>query len=211
MTGASNAAVARRADIIAEAATLFDKVGYHKASMSDLAEEVGTSKANLYHYFSSKDEILYWIHEEFINLLIDHHEQRLRTRMSNPQLLLEVMSDILELMETHRGHVRVFFEHHRELPPEQREAMQRKRDRYLSDVHAVVVAGVERGEFTTNDTMLTTLAIFGMCNWAYQWFRREGPQRPRELAYYFWEFIMLGMATPSERARLGDAPLTQSD
>ena len=92
------AADARRAEVITLAADLFDRHGYASVSMEQIAAAAGMAKPTLYHYFRAKDEILRGIHETFIDLL------------------LGAMTDIFGLMETHRGHVRVFFEHHRELP-----------------------------------------------------------------------------------------------
>src|SRR5713226_5835632 len=102
----------RRRSVISGAAALFDNAGYYNTSVEDIAGAVGLRKPTLYHYFKSKDEILFWLHEEFIDLLIGRQKARLATRMSPEQRLLEAMGDILELMDTHRGHVRVFFEHH---------------------------------------------------------------------------------------------------
>lgn len=187
----------RRRQIVAVAADLFDSVGYSRASMLSIAEAVGVSKATLYHYFDSKDSILYWIHEEFIDLLIDRHETRLSTPMPSSQLLLEVMADVLELMETHRGYVRVFFEHRRELPAAEQRVLNQKRDRYFDEVLAVIERGQESGEFVTSDARLTTLAVFGMCNWAYQWYQPQGPLRTRDIAYHFWALMLHGL-TPIE-------------
>lgn len=44
--------------IIKAAYTLFEKNGYHSTSMDDVAAEVGVSKASLYSYFKSKEDIL---------------------------------------------------------------------------------------------------------------------------------------------------------
>lgn len=108
----------RRREVVAQAAELFDRAGYHTTNVAALAEAAGLRKATLYHYFAGKDEILFLIHEEFIDLLL---AKELRRRSLPPaDALLEVMVDVLELMRTHRGHVRVFFEHHRELSPGRR-------------------------------------------------------------------------------------------
>ena len=65
-----SAADRRRRDILAKSAVLFDEFGYRETSMNDIADAVGVRKPTLYHYFDTKDEILFWIHEEFINTLI---------------------------------------------------------------------------------------------------------------------------------------------
>src|SRR5437016_1336195 len=109
----SRSADDRRLEIVLRASELFDEVGYHLTSMDDIARAVGLAKPTLYHYFPSKDSILLAIHAEFISLLLG----RQRLRLAHPErpvadLLLDVMLDICDLMRTHRGYVRVFFEHH---------------------------------------------------------------------------------------------------
>lgn len=183
----------RRHDVIQEAASLFDRRGYHATSMEDIAAAVGLRKPTLYHYFGSKDEILFWVHEEFIDLLIDRQERRAGAHMRPDQLMLETMGDVLELMETHRGHVRVFFEHHRELGDEEHAAIAVKRARYEAGVSAVIQRGVDEGLFRPIDVKLATLAVFGICNWAYQWYRHDGPLRSRDIAYVFWDLLQNGL------------------
>ncbi len=191
--GRANRQETRRAEIVREAANLFDKQGYHQTSVEEIAEAVGIRKPSLYYYFKSKDELLFWIHEEFVELLIERHTARLQLPLTASQLLHEVIADILQLMETHRGHVRVFFEHHRELADEHKAKIRLKRDRYEAMVEDIVRRGVETGEFRPTNVRLTTLAIFGATNWAYQWYRSAGPLRPPEIAYIFSDLLLRGI------------------
>lgn len=181
----------RRREVATQAAELFDRTGYHTTNVAALAEAAGLRKATLYHYFAGKDEILFWIHEEFIDLLIA--KEAGRGSLAAADALLEIMVDVLELMRTHRGHVRVFFEHHRELSPERRETIRRKRDAYQAAVESIVRRGIGDGSFRDVDPRLTTLAVFGMCNWAYQWYRPEGPLSPREIAERFFDLLFNGL------------------
>lgn len=67
---------------IADIATdIFLEKGYSSASLQDIAEAVGVSKAGLYHYFKSKESILYYI------LMTDHEE--------NLQVVEEVREELL--------------------------------------------------------------------------------------------------------------------
>jgi AcrR family transcriptional regulator len=108
----------RRHQIVAAAAGLFDTHGYGNTSMEDVAFRVSIAKPTLYHYFRSKEEILRSIHEEFIQILIDKYMERISSGLDPENLLLGAMKDIFSLMVTHRGYVRVFFEHQRELTSE---------------------------------------------------------------------------------------------
>ena len=59
--------VLKNSEIYAKALDLFVKNGYDATSMSMIAETLGMSKANLYYYCSSKENLLYQIHLDFLN------------------------------------------------------------------------------------------------------------------------------------------------
>jgi AcrR family transcriptional regulator len=184
----------RKAQIVDTAAELFDQGGFSSTTMEDIAARLGIGKTTLYHYFTSKDEILFAIHETFIDLLLERHARRVAAQLDNAQvLLLEVMGDIVELMETHRGHIRVFFEHHREMPEAQRAALLVKRDQYDALVTDLFARAIESGQFRQTDPHLAALAMFGMCNWTYQWYRPGQDLRSRDIAYTFWGLLMHGL------------------
>ncbi len=207
----SNRLAGRLREIVDRAAELFDQFGYHNVTMEDVARQVGLRKPTLYHYVPSKAELLFLIHREFMDLVISRAKGRESIDMPASQQLLEVMGDILELMQSHRGHVRVFFEHHRELPQHYQREIYEERDRYEKMVSSIIEKGIERGEFKPIDVHLATFGLFGMCNWAYQWYRPSGSLRPRDIAYVFWGVLMNGMtnrvasstAMPAARAPLG--------
>ena len=50
---------AKRSHILKTAARVFADTGYARASMSQVAKDCGFSKANIYHYYSSKDALLF--------------------------------------------------------------------------------------------------------------------------------------------------------
>ena len=191
-------AAQRRQQIVTVAAGEFDRSGYAQSTMEHIADAVGIAKASLYYHFQSKEQLLLAIHEEFIELLLQRHGNRAGRGLAPEQQLLEVMGDILELMETHRGHVRVFFEHHRELPTDARPLIRSKRDRYERDVQRLFEEGVARGTLRPVEPRMATLALFGMCNWAYQWYRVGGTLRSREIAYTFWALLMRGVGAEEE-------------
>jgi AcrR family transcriptional regulator len=188
----------RREQIVEVAAELFQQEGYHRASMERLAERAGLAKPSLYHYFKSKEDVLFQIHLEFIEPLLRRQEARLGLGMGLREQLLESIGDILELMETHGGYVRVFFEHHRELSDARQEAVMEKRSRYQHMVEDVIAAGIAAGEFRDVDPRLATLAVFGMCNWAYQWYRPNQDLTTTELAAFLHDLFLSGLQVPAK-------------
>jgi TetR/AcrR family transcriptional regulator, cholesterol catabolism regulator len=187
------AATAKRGEVVHKAAELFDAGGYHNTGVADIAAAAGISKPTLYHYFASKDEILFWIHEEYMDELIARQEKRAKISIAPGPCLLELMADMLEMTETRPG-VRVFHEHLRELRADQQQLVRAKRETYQNMVETVISDGIASGELRGLDPRLTTLALFGMVNWAYQWFKPSGLLRSREIAYVFWDILLHGLA-----------------
>ncbi|MFN8150411.1 MAG: TetR/AcrR family transcriptional regulator [Solirubrobacterales bacterium] len=183
----------RHEEIIARAAVLFDEGGYGNVNMASVADSVGIAKPTLYHYFGGKDAILFEIHEQFIDNLLRQYESRRGLGLSAAEELKGLMADTFELMSTHRGHLRVFFESRRELSEEAQATIRAKRDRYESIMVGTIERGVANGEFRQVDPRLTALAVFGMCNWGYQWYRPEGELGSQELADTFFELLFEGL------------------
>lgn len=60
-------------------------------------------------------------------------------------------------------------------------------------MQAIVERGVREKDFRDLDPRLVTLAIFGMCNWSYQWYRSGGPLQSDEIASFFFGLLLDGL------------------
>jgi AcrR family transcriptional regulator len=171
----------KRLEIIEHCATLFDRVGYHGTSMQMLADEVGLGKPTLYHYFASKGDILYEMHQLHIDALIGGLEADAQDAGMEPAELLERAS-VYTLREIahHPGYVRAFMDHYAELGDDQRAEMRERRREYFTRITDIIKTGISKGQFRDFDPKLTTLAFVGMCNWAYKWYPPMAKEHPPE-------------------------------
>lgn len=186
----------KRDAILKAAAALLEAEGYRNTSMESVASAVGIRKATLYHYFSGKEEILYWITEEYFRLLIARQEGRLESTASAANQLRKIVADLLELCAHNRGYMRAFLEHSDELSDDYRQRIAERRKHYEQLVLAVIEKGVETKEFRPVDARLVSLALYGMCNWSYRWYRPRGPLSIQEVGEVFSELLLAGiMAT----------------
>lgn len=163
----------RRSDIIDAAAHLFTEQGYHGTSTAQIAARAGCAKATVYHYFRKKPEILFEIHDQWIEELQDRMDSRDQA-LPTEQFLRGVFLDILSLIASKADHVRAFFEFSRELPTDLREAAATKRDRYEWIIRERISRDIHAGKLASRHPRIATFALFGMCNWAYQWFHADG-------------------------------------
>jgi AcrR family transcriptional regulator len=110
----------RRAALVAAAVRVFARKGFHAARVGDIAEEAGVAHGLLYHYFSSKDELLETIFLETWRGLLDAvraveegggpaREQLrrvtailLRTWLRNPDLVRVLVREIARSPELQR-------------------------------------------------------------------------------------------------------------
>lgn len=167
-------ATQRRDEIIRVAAQLFERKGYHSTGMDDIAEAVGLRKPTLYHYVKNKAEILVGIHHAVMDAGLGRLEGYVADGVEPREALRRVVSDILEIMDTRPGYLRVFFEHHREIPEPLRTEAIRSRDRYLWLVESLIQDGIRRGTFRKIRVRSAALALFGITNWTYQWYKPGG-------------------------------------
>lgn len=160
-------------EIMQASALLFDKVGYHGASMQMVADAVKLGKPTLYHYFRSKSEILFAIHQQLISQLFASHAAREAKKLPPDQLLEGICTDILSFIHDHPGYVRAFFEHYNELDDEHKSQVRNHRRRYFQMTSDIISDGIKSGLFAKCDPRMATLAFLGVCNWTYQWFPHE--------------------------------------
>lgn len=186
----------RRAEITRAAAALFNEHGFHTSSMEDVAHAVGLKKPTLYHYAKSKAEIVAWIHEECVDAILPPLVGYVSEGLAASEVLYRVAHDIFGLLEAKPGYLRIYFENHRDLDTRARNRIAKRRDEYFGHVLDVLRQGTVSGELTVENPRLTALAFFGMCNWAYQWYRPGGSLTPDEIATYVWRTFMAGVCAP---------------
>ena len=61
----------RLEEIYDKALEMFVAKGYDQTALSQIAKELGLTKAGLYHYFSSKEDLLFFVHERHMNRIFN--------------------------------------------------------------------------------------------------------------------------------------------
>ena len=168
----------KRLEIIQACANLFDKVGYHHATMQMLADEVGLGKPTLYHYFRSKTAILYEMHQLHMDALLGGLKAHTEAKLPASEALKRACADILRQIAEHPGYVRAFMDYYNDLDSDMRKKIRQRRQEYFVRICEILQQGVGGGEFVKCDVELTAYAFLGMCNWAYKWYPPMCKSRP---------------------------------
>ncbi len=184
----------RRRDIAKAAAKVFYKKGYLTTNVDQIAAAAGLRKPSLYHYFKSKSDILFAIHEEFVDVLLEKQQARAGAALTVRESLTEDMADALGLLDTHHGHHRVFYENFDELSRTQRNTILAKNRNYYAAIEDKIERGIADGELRDLPPRMIALAMFGACNWAYQWYHPRGAMTTREIAEMFASIFFDGIS-----------------
>jgi AcrR family transcriptional regulator len=187
----------RREAIIDAAVKLFHQQGYANTSMRDIADAVGLLKGSLYYYIASKEDLLYEIHERFMNVLITKAEAReLVPDLSARQRLAGVITDLLELIRDYRPYVVIFFRERSAITGPRWNDIHAKRKTYERFVRKIVQQGQQDGTFRRDlDERIVAFGLFGMCNWSSTWLQTDGPLSTEQIAQIFVALFLDGLTT----------------
>ncbi|MBV7409303.1 TetR/AcrR family transcriptional regulator [Maritimibacter sp. DP1N21-5] len=171
----------KRAAILRGAARVFARDGFDRASMTQLARECGISKANVYHYYTSKDAILYDVLDGYLADLTDRVTGLDLGGATPEDALRRVVVEIMLAYEGADDEHRVQMSGVDLLPPDQQRVL-KGYQRQIVDFVAEILAHVAPG-LKSNGPKLrqATMALFGMLNWYYMWSADAG--RAERVAY----------------------------
>ena len=164
----------RAAEMLAAAAKVFARRGYHGASTQDIADVLGIRQASLYYYFESKEAAL----EAVCSDGVEDYAVRALAVLRGPgtasdkvaKLVFHHLSPVVERQD----YTVVFHRERRYLPKPARERIRTLERRYERIIQKVIEQGVASGEFRADlDPRMATLALLGLGNSATAWYGRE--------------------------------------
>ncbi|WP_171131736.1 MULTISPECIES: TetR/AcrR family transcriptional regulator [unclassified Ruegeria] len=159
----------KRSHILKSAARVFAREGFDRASMSQLARECGISKANIYHYYDSKDAILFDMLETYLHQLRDAICGLDLKGLDAQARLRRVVQEILVAYQGADDEHRVQSAGLTALPDEQQVLLrgyQRELVVFLSDILAENAPALREDK---RRLRAATMSVFGMLNWFYMW------------------------------------------
>ena len=185
----------QRERILRKAAILFGRSGFDAASLSDLAVEVGISKAGLYHYFSAKQEVFDAIIIETLSALVAYVSAAVERAAEPREQLLAFMEAHATFFEANYWEFRCMLVSYSEMSdPAPRQEAAALRERYEHLLRAILTEGAQRGQFRAVDPASTGRAILSTLNWMARWFHPDGPRTAPELAREYADLLFYGLA-----------------
>jgi AcrR family transcriptional regulator len=184
----------RRRELIDAAARLFAERGYHGTSIEDLLEATGLTRGGLYHYIDSKQDLLFAIHEQLMEPLLEQARAIAGSGEPPEAQLRRLVGAWMAHVEGHRHHMVVFDRERRSVRADPRYAdAVAAREEFERILDGILRAGQASGAFEIPDRPVALLAFLGMVNYAPQWFDPAGRLGPDEIAEGFCDLVLGGL------------------
>jgi TetR/AcrR family transcriptional regulator len=189
-----------RVDILKAAARSFRQLGYHGATVEQIAAALQMKKGNLYYYFRNKEEILFACHQYSLDrltrLLEDVTQTGLQPDEQLRRLIVAFVHTILDEL-----HGTALFLDLEALRPAHLKTVIARRDRFERGVRRILEDGIESGRFVAGNPKLLAFAVFGAVNWIPRWFNPGGPAGSEQIADVFAEFFIRGLTSDTGRVK----------
>ena len=161
---------AKREHILKTAARVFAQTGFGRTSMSQVAKECGISKANIYHYYGSKDGLLFDILDTYLRALRDRISMLPLEGLSPDDQLGLIVSETLHAYDGMDEEHKIQTEGIPLLSAQQQSVLKGYQRDMVTQLSGVVAA-VAPAVFDQDKRKLrsTVMSVFGMLNWFYMW------------------------------------------
>lgn len=177
----------KRASLRKGAAAYFAAHGFDRASMTGAAKSCGVSKALIYHYWSSKEDLLFDILDEHLGALLD------QVQASEGEGIGQLIRAILTAYEDADAEHKLQLDALSVLPKE-KQAPLIATQRHLVDIMGNAVLQVQPGLASDGERLrAATMTVFAILNWFYMWHRPDHKMTREAYADLATDFVMGGL------------------
>jgi AcrR family transcriptional regulator len=165
--------------IMDAAAAIFAREGFPAAKMQDVAQACGATKSMLYHYFPTKDDLLFAMLDEHLQRLIGGLEEAVASKASaRDRLHLMVEAYTQKSAQSRRRHMVAMNDV--KFLPKAKQTPLINLQRQLAELVAQLLRELNPG---LPDAVYKpyTMMLLGMLNWADFWYKPSGTVKPQEL------------------------------
>lgn len=163
------------------AVRVFAQKGFAAAGIREIATEANLTPAALYHYMTSKEDLLVEIMRSTIEPL-DRAAREAIIELDEPERRLGALVALHVWMHGSRAKATLVTDTElRSLQGAHRASVLRLRDRYQKRWRDVIAAGVADGTFDVDDVPLTAIGLLELCTGVSHWYAKSGRRALIEL------------------------------
>jgi AcrR family transcriptional regulator len=184
----------RRAAIVEQAARLYARKGFLGASVADLADTLGASKSLIYHYYPSKEDILFEVMDAHLRALAEAADEVMARDLAPSDKLREIARAFMRLYVGAAARHKVLLNELDALPPARRAEIVARQRRLIEAVESLLVQIQPKLAARRRLGRPAAMLYFGMINWTHTWFHEDGGVSAGEIADLATDLALRGLA-----------------
>ncbi|MBB3089020.1 AcrR family transcriptional regulator [Nocardioides albus] len=182
--------------ILAAALELFAEKGFESTSVQDVVAAAGVTKGAMYHYFSSKEDLLYEIYGRVLRMQMERLDEAVAQEGPVEDRLRAACADVVVTTANNLEGTTIFFRSLHQMSAEKQQEVRRERRRYHETFRGLIVEGQESGAF--RDDVSADLCVdyfFGSVHHLPMWLKPTGRLTAEEVGRSFAELFIAGLVT----------------
>lgn len=185
------------AEICKAAAEVFYEKGYLSATLDDVASAMGGSKGAIYHYFSSKEDVLFLILSRYLDASLKDLQDKLSPCKTPHEFLYAYIQFFIFNYNKKQIESRLALNERGNLPERYLNVIKDKERVFMRILRTVVENVLAEEERNPKNIQLIARSLIGMLSWPYRWFDPEGEAKPEELARVVYKIFVGGIKVQS--------------
>lgn len=186
----------KRTRIKEMAVKLFAKKGFHSTSITDISDACQTSKSRLYHYFDSKEQILFELLEDHADTLQAIAETALADTDGCPRARLRNYARaLLEVNVKSKARHSIILSELDKLPRRQNAEIARKLRKPIEALYDTLSEINPQLKQNASLNFPSAMIFLGMLNWTHTWFSEKGDVSVDAFADLICDTFLQGFTT----------------
>ena len=179
--------------ICRKAARVFSENGFISSSLMDVSRAVGLSKGGIYHYFSSKQDLLFVIADTYMDILLDGLKNELRKIPDPKEQIRFFIRRHIDFYSKNVHESRIIIHGFDDLSLGNRKAVKKKTRRYIDILKTAIEAFFEDSAVNPMKRKIALYSLLGMFNWIYWWYDPKGVITPAELSEEIYRIFLFDL------------------
>lgn len=189
----------RRDSILRASAEVFRRRGYNRATIEEIAAELFLTKAGVYHYFSSKQEILEALCDRAMTAAELAVERAVQAETEPLPRTRRILDEYAAAVMQEPAFT-VLMRHLDEVGEARLADLQKRRKAIEAKLRKTIDDGIRSGVFDTADTRVSVFGMLGTINWLYTWFEPDGRLSPEEVRDVLVTLVLNGILRRQNRS-----------
>ncbi|SIO89976.1 TetR/AcrR family transcriptional regulator [Nocardiopsis sp. JB363] len=180
--------------LLSAATRLFAERGFEGTSVQEVVAAAGVTKGAMYHYFGSKDDLLFEVYARVLRMQTEHLMAISSRDAPVAERVHAAAADVIVTTVANLDDSTIFFRSMHQLAPEKQRSVRAERRKYHELFRSMIEQGQSEGVFRADvPADLVIDYYFGSVHHLSTWYRHDGALTGSDVGEHFADLLLAGL------------------